>query len=149
MAEKQSGLVCSFCSKGMNEVKTIIAGPNVYICDECIVLVAGIAEENGHVHVLSLLALTMWNAPASTIMEQLAPGATVREFLFAISSKESKRQLLLAQKKAHKEWCVDLTDAVQRATKELEFAEQSAAVILEDLRKLDEPPTPLATHTPS
>ena len=27
---------CSFCSKSQDEVKKIIAGPNVYICNECI-----------------------------------------------------------------------------------------------------------------
>ena len=27
---------CSFCGKGQDEVKRLIAGPGVYICDECI-----------------------------------------------------------------------------------------------------------------
>ena len=29
-------LSCSFCGKGQDEVKKLIAGPSVYICDECI-----------------------------------------------------------------------------------------------------------------
>ncbi|MDR0842417.1 MAG: ATP-dependent Clp protease ATP-binding subunit ClpX [Acidobacteriota bacterium] len=29
-------LRCSFCSKSQNDVKKLIAGPNVYICDECV-----------------------------------------------------------------------------------------------------------------
>ena len=29
-------LRCSFCGKSQNEVERIIAGPNVYICNECI-----------------------------------------------------------------------------------------------------------------
>ena len=29
-------LYCSFCGKSQNEVKKLIAGPSVYICDECI-----------------------------------------------------------------------------------------------------------------
>ncbi|MCJ8277486.1 MAG: hypothetical protein HRT44_00645, partial [Bdellovibrionales bacterium] len=29
-------LRCSFCGKSQNEVKKLIAGPGVYICDECI-----------------------------------------------------------------------------------------------------------------
>ncbi len=33
---KGSKLVCSFCGKSQDEVKKIIAGPSVYICDECI-----------------------------------------------------------------------------------------------------------------
>ncbi|MBI4389435.1 MAG: hypothetical protein HY580_04585, partial [Nitrospinae bacterium] len=27
---------CSFCGKSQEEVKKLIAGPTVYICDECI-----------------------------------------------------------------------------------------------------------------
>jgi len=29
---------CSFCGKSNHEVKKIIAGPDVYICDECVFL---------------------------------------------------------------------------------------------------------------
>ncbi len=32
----QSTLVCSFCGKSQEEVRKLIAGPEVYICDECI-----------------------------------------------------------------------------------------------------------------
>ena len=36
MKDRTSTLRCSFCSKGQNEVKKLIAGPSVYICNECI-----------------------------------------------------------------------------------------------------------------
>jgi ATP-dependent Clp protease ATP-binding subunit ClpX len=40
MAEKKTGseklLYCSFCGKSQHEVKKLIAGPSVFICDECI-----------------------------------------------------------------------------------------------------------------
>ena len=40
-------LMCSFCGKSQDEVKKLIAGPSVYICDECIQLCNEIiAEEN-------------------------------------------------------------------------------------------------------
>lgn len=45
MATKDSGLHCSFCGKGQKEVKKLIAGPNVYICDECIQLCNDIIAE--------------------------------------------------------------------------------------------------------
>ena len=43
MAEKKGSsgentLYCSFCGKSQHEVKKLIAGPSVFICDECIVL---------------------------------------------------------------------------------------------------------------
>ncbi len=39
------GLRCSFCGKSQDEVKKLIAGPAVYICDECIELCIEIIEE--------------------------------------------------------------------------------------------------------
>jgi len=45
MAGKDSGLNCSFCGKSQREVKKLIAGPNVYICDECIQLCNDIIAE--------------------------------------------------------------------------------------------------------
>ena len=37
---------CSFCGKGQDEVRKLIAGPNkVFICDECVDLCADIIEE--------------------------------------------------------------------------------------------------------
>lgn len=38
-------LRCSFCHKTQDQVRKLIAGPNVYICDECIELCADIIEE--------------------------------------------------------------------------------------------------------
>jgi len=38
-------LNCSFCGKSQKEVKKLIAGPTVYICDECIGLCNDIIAE--------------------------------------------------------------------------------------------------------
>jgi len=38
-------LLCSFCGKSQEEVKKLIAGPSVYICDECIQLCNEIIDE--------------------------------------------------------------------------------------------------------
>ena len=48
MAKKDDhneNLFCSFCGKSQKEVKKLIAGPAVYICDECIQLCGEIIEE--------------------------------------------------------------------------------------------------------
>jgi ATP-dependent Clp protease ATP-binding subunit ClpX len=42
---KYSQLFCSFCGKNQEEVKKLIAGPSVYICDECIELCNDIIGE--------------------------------------------------------------------------------------------------------
>jgi len=46
-SNKYGNLFCSFCGKNQDEVRKLIAGPSVYICDECIELCNDIiAEEN-------------------------------------------------------------------------------------------------------
>ena len=50
MAKKEDGsdkLSCSFCGKQQKEVKKLIAGPGVYICDECVGLCGEIIEDDG------------------------------------------------------------------------------------------------------
>ena len=37
---------CSFCGKTQDQVRKLIAGPNVYICDECVEICAEIVEED-------------------------------------------------------------------------------------------------------
>jgi hypothetical protein len=39
---KKPTLYCSFCGKSQNEVKKLIAGPTVFICDECVEMCAKI-----------------------------------------------------------------------------------------------------------
>jgi ATP-dependent Clp protease ATP-binding subunit ClpX len=43
--DKSADLLCSFCGKSQGEVKKLIAGPGVYICDECIELCNDIIAE--------------------------------------------------------------------------------------------------------
>ena len=43
--DDNDNLFCSFCGKNQQEVKKLIAGPAVYICDECIQLCSEIIEE--------------------------------------------------------------------------------------------------------
>ncbi len=45
MVEKRESLACSFCGKSQKEVKKLVAGPTVYICDECIGLCNDIIAE--------------------------------------------------------------------------------------------------------
>ena len=68
MVEKAKSLFCSFCNKSQHEVKKLIAGPDVYICDECTKLCADILDEK----------------PASndiTIDEKIPSPRRIKEFL--------------------------------------------------------------------
>lgn len=44
--EDQKKLSCSFCGKSQDQVKRLIAGPGVYICDECVRLCCDIMDED-------------------------------------------------------------------------------------------------------
>jgi hypothetical protein len=41
----QAVLYCSFCGKSQHEVNKLVAGPHVFICDECIDVCSGIIDE--------------------------------------------------------------------------------------------------------
>ena len=45
MAKFDAHLKCSFCGKSQDQVRKLIAGPGVYICDECIDLCNEILDE--------------------------------------------------------------------------------------------------------
>jgi hypothetical protein len=40
-------LACSFCGKSQHDVAKLIAGPSVFICDECVNVCVGILHEGG------------------------------------------------------------------------------------------------------
>ena len=42
----KDSLFCSFCGKNQKEVKKLIAGPTVFVCDECVELCMDIIKED-------------------------------------------------------------------------------------------------------
>jgi ATP-dependent Clp protease ATP-binding subunit ClpX len=78
-------LKCSFCGKSQKQVKKLIAGPGVYICDECIDLCNEIIEEE--------------LAEAGDVkLDELPKPAEIHEFLdqYVIGQGEAKRTLAVA-----------------------------------------------------
>ena len=45
MSERKTALYCSFCGKSDDEVEKMIAGPTVFICDQCLELCYGILKQ--------------------------------------------------------------------------------------------------------
>ncbi len=78
-------LLCSFCGKSQRQVKKLIAGPGVYICDECIDLCNEIIDEE----------LT---APATLDFEQLPKPRDIYAILndYVVGQEEAKRALSVA-----------------------------------------------------
>jgi ATP-dependent Clp protease ATP-binding subunit ClpX len=78
-------LKCSFCGKSQKQVKKLIAGPGVYICDECIDLCNEIIEEE--------------LADADEVkLDELPKPAEIREFLesYVVGQGTAKRTLAVA-----------------------------------------------------
>jgi ATP-dependent Clp protease ATP-binding subunit ClpX len=44
-SDSKNTLYCSFCGKSQQEVRKLIAGPTVFICDECVELCKDIIQE--------------------------------------------------------------------------------------------------------
>jgi ATP-dependent Clp protease ATP-binding subunit ClpX len=78
-------LLCSFCGKSQRQVKKLIAGPGVYICDECIDLCNEIIDEE----------LT---APAALDLDNLPKPRDIYDVLndYVVSQEEAKRTLSVA-----------------------------------------------------
>ena len=81
-----SGLACSFCHKPQREVDKIIAGPNVYICSECIRLCLDIIRENSQ------------PKPIAWGQQRVPPPARIKAFLdqYVIGQDQAKRKIAVA-----------------------------------------------------
>ena len=81
-----SGLSCSFCHKPQREVDKIIAGPNVYICSECIKLCLDIIRDNSQ------------QKPVSWGHQKIPPPARIKAFLdqYIIGQDQAKRKISVA-----------------------------------------------------
>ena len=78
-------LLCSFCGKSQRQVKKLIAGPGVYICDECIDLCNEIIDEE----------LT---TPVALDLESLPKPHDIYAILndYVVGQNEAKRSLSVA-----------------------------------------------------
>ena len=62
MSGSKNILYCSFCGKSQHEVRKLIAGPTVFICDECVELCMDIIkEENKDTFVNTKMAYLLQN----------------------------------------------------------------------------------------
>jgi len=93
MADKKGSssekvLYCSFCGKSQHEVKKLIAGPSVFICDECIELCNDIIRDEVPVE----------NAEARSVKSDLPVPAEIKGSLdnYVIGQDTAKRTLSVA-----------------------------------------------------
>jgi len=76
---------CSFCGKSQHEVRKLIAGPTVFICDECIALCNDIVAEE-------------WDEERATGLPKLPKPAEIKKFLdeYVIGQERAKKILSVA-----------------------------------------------------
>jgi len=73
--DRSGNLVCSFCGKSQDDVRKLIAGPTVYICDECIDLCNDIiAEECDHEEALASSSSVPKPAEIKRVLDQYVIG---------------------------------------------------------------------------
>jgi ATP-dependent protease Clp ATPase subunit len=65
---------CSFCGKSQEEVKTLVAGPGVFICDECVQLCQAIIDKKPATQAPQKVpdSLLPDNAPTENLLKTLA-----------------------------------------------------------------------------
>jgi ATP-dependent Clp protease ATP-binding subunit ClpX len=83
--DEKSQLKCSFCAKTQDQVRKLVAGPSVYICDECVELCAEIIEQE--------LA-----EETSTDMKEVPKPHAIRDILdqYVIGQENAKKSLSVA-----------------------------------------------------
>src|SRR5512145_1380309 len=84
--DRSGNLVCSFCGKSQDEVRKLIAGPTVYICDECIDLCNDIiAEECDHDENLSSSSNVPKPAEIKRVLDQYVIGQERAKKILAVA----------------------------------------------------------------
>lgn len=83
---KDKALFCSFCGKSQHEVKKLIAGPSVYVCDECVSLCNDIIREEAQA------------SPLPTAQPKLPAPVEIKTFLdqYVIGQEQAKKTLSVA-----------------------------------------------------
>ena len=89
MAEQNEKLHCSFCGKSQDEVKKLVAGRGVYICDECIEVCINIVAEE---------IKEMEKKDDSVVFDSLPTPSKIKEFLdqYVIGQDKAKKVLSVA-----------------------------------------------------
>jgi len=104
MTDKIGGeklLYCSFCGKSQHEVRKLIAGPSVFICDECIELCNDIIREESHAETTGKGAKSDFPVPHEIreILDQYVIGQNIAKKILAVAVYNHYKRLKTVQKK--------------------------------------------------
>ncbi|RBM23627.1 ATP-dependent Clp protease ATP-binding subunit ClpX [Streptomyces sp. PT12] len=111
-------LKCSFCGKSQKQVKKLIAGPGVYICDECIDLCNEIIEEE------------LAESPDSDLSELPKP-REIYDFLesYVVGQEDAKKALSVAVYNHYKRVRASEVDTGQSRDEEIEVGKSNILLL--------------------
>jgi ATP-dependent Clp protease ATP-binding subunit ClpX len=104
MSDKPGGeklLYCSFCGKSQHEVRKLIAGPSVFICDECIELCNDIIREESQVDISGKGVKSDLPVPHEIreILDQYVIGQSTAKRILSVAVYNHYKRLKTGQKK--------------------------------------------------
>ena len=114
--DRSGNLVCSFCGKSQDEVRKLIAGPTVYICDECIDLCNDIiAEECDQEETLSSTSAVPKPSEIKKVLDQYVIGQERAKKILAVAvhnhykriERDTDRDMFMTGKQAVEYGIVD------------------------------------------
>ena len=117
--KKNASLTCSFCGKNQKEVKKLIAGPTVYICDECI----GLCND--------IIAEEVEKEEQGYVFEKIPKPSKIKDILdeYVIGQDRAKKVLAVAVHNHYKRIDVDNQDIEDGNDEEVELQKSNILLL--------------------
>lgn len=99
--ESKNELHCSFCGKGQREVKKLIAGPNVFICDECVDLCTNIIREELSSKLFQKKNANLVPSEIKRILDEYVVGQERAKRIMAVAVYNHYKRIVQIEKGVH------------------------------------------------
>ncbi len=98
--ESKNTLYCSFCGKSQHEVRKLIAGPNVFICNECVELCMDIIREEDKSQLVRSGTGIPTPSEIKTVLDDYVIGQTRAKRVLSVAVHNHYKRLEIGQKGA-------------------------------------------------